>query len=102
NSGWRISESGSKPGIIKRLPWSHMEDRLRYDTIPNAGKLIMPVLLVVGENDDTTPLETLKILEKVLPGKKEIKIIKNAGHTIKEPEQLEELKNIFSTWIDKF
>lgn len=100
-ASWRITASDSKPGVIKRLPWSHMQDRLKYDTIPQAAKLTMPVLLVVGENDDTTPLESIQVLYKILPGQKEIKIIKTAGHTLKTPTHLSELKDVFSVWIDK-
>ncbi|MDP3784839.1 MAG: alpha/beta fold hydrolase [bacterium] len=47
--GWLEEKSVSLPGVIKRLKWSHMEDRLKYDLLPNVKKLTMPVLLVVGE-----------------------------------------------------
>ena len=100
-SGWRITQSESKPGVVKRLPWSHMEDRLKYEAISEASKLTMPVLLVVGEKDQNTPLESIEILEKVLPGKKEIQIIKNAGHTMINPVYLNDLKDVFNVWIDK-
>ncbi len=43
STGLRISESTSLPGIIKKLPWSHMEDNFKYDALPDAGKLTMPV-----------------------------------------------------------
>ena len=101
SSGWRITPSESKPGVIKKLPWSHMEDRLKYNAIPGASKLTMPVLMVVGEKDDTTPLESIMVLEKVLPGQKEIQIIKNAGHTMRDLVYLNDLKNVFNIWIDK-
>lgn len=61
----------------------------------------MPVLLVVGENDIRTPLDHQKILYNVLPGPKELHIIKGSPHTFRDPEHLNELKNIFNQWIKK-
>lgn len=98
-TGWRIDKSESVAGRIKRLPWSHMVDRLKYDVLPTVDKLTMPVLMIVGENDDSTPYEHQKLLYEKLPGKKEIHIIKNAPHTFIEPGQLAEIKSIFLKWI---
>lgn len=100
-TGWRIKPSNSKPGLIKRLKWSHMEDRLKYDLLPQAGKLTMPTLLIVGELDESTPPEHQQILFNHLPGKKEIYIIKGAPHTYKDQNHLEELKQIFKDWLAK-
>ncbi len=98
-TGWLIEESRSKPGVIKRLKWSHMLDRLRYDLLPNVNKLIMPVLLIVGENDSSTPLSHQKILYEKLPNKKELHVIKGAPHTFRDKKHLSEIKEIFSNWI---
>lgn len=76
-TGWFERRSGSNPKIIKRLKWSHMEDRLKYDLLPEAEKLTMPVLLIVGENDDLTPLNHQEIFFDAIPdGNKELQIIK--------------------------
>ncbi|MDI6778279.1 MAG: alpha/beta hydrolase [Patescibacteria group bacterium] len=99
-TGWRISDSKSKPGVVKKLPWSHMEDRLKYDLMPDVAKLIMPVLMIVGESDNRTPLAHQQIPFDALPGKKEIYIIKGAEHTFREKEHLEEIKEIFLKWIE--
>lgn len=100
-TGWREKPSRSLPGVIKRLPWSHMTDRLKYDLLPEVKKLTMPVLLIVGENDTSTPSDHVKILYDALPGPKEFHLIKNAPHTFKDPEHLKEIKKIFLTWLDK-
>lgn len=100
-TGWNEIMSVSKPGLVKRLPWSHMLDRLKYDLLPEAGKLTMPVLLIVGENDYSTPPDHQKLLYDALPGEKEMHIIKDAPHTFRDPKHLEEIKNIFLQWIDK-
>jgi len=100
-TGWKVEESKSKPGVIKRLPWSHMIDRQKYDILERVDRLVMPVLLIVGENDTSTPLEHQQILYEALPGKKELHVIKNAEHTFRKQEELDELKKIFNLWIKK-
>jgi uncharacterized protein len=75
-SGWRETKSISKPGVIKRLPFSAVEDWLQYDTIPNAKNLTMPVLIIVGEDDTSTPPEVVKILYDAVPGPKKMEVIK--------------------------
>lgn len=98
-TGWRISKSESRPGLIMRLKWSHMEDRLKYDLLPKASHLTMPTLLIVGDLDDLTLPEQQQILFAHLPGRKEIHIIKDAPHTFKEIHHIEEVKSIFKNWI---
>lgn len=100
-TGWHEEESVSILGLIKRLKWSHMVDRLRHDVLPKVHKLTMPVLLIVGKKDRGTPLKHQQILFDKLPGKKELHVIKNATHTFKEKSQLEEIKKIFKDWVDK-
>lgn len=97
--GIREWESSVRPGIIKRLKWSHVEDRRKYDLFPGADKLTMPVLMIVGSLDNITPLEHQKMLYDKLPGKKELHIIKGSEHTFKEQKHLNEIKKIFSKWI---
>lgn len=101
-TGWREYESETEPGRIKRLPWSHMEDRLRFDLLTEANKLTMPVLLIVGDQDDNTPPEQQRILYDALPGPKELRIVKGAPHTFRDKKHLDEIKNIMSAWIKKY
>lgn len=100
-TGWRITERASHPGKVKKLKWSHMIDRLKYDLLPNVNRLTMPVLLIVGDQDDSTIPEHQKILHSKLLGKKEFHIIKDAPHTFKDEEHLKEIKRIFDNWIVK-
>ncbi len=85
----------------KRLKWSHMVDRLKYDLLPKAGELTMPVLMIVGEHDESTPLKHQQILYDVLSGKKELHIIKGAPHTFYETDEREEVKELVKTWASK-
>jgi pimeloyl-ACP methyl ester carboxylesterase len=100
-TGWQIKPSTSKPGIIKKLKWSHMENRVKYDLLPKASKLTMPVILIVGSEDTGTPIKHQKILFDKLPGKKEIYVIKGAPHTFREKKHVAEVKKIMSDWIKR-
>ncbi|MBW2995793.1 lysophospholipase [Candidatus Woesearchaeota archaeon] len=100
-TGWRISKSKTR-GFIKKLKWKQFkEDYMKYDLLKDVKKLTMPVLMLVGEKDDSTPPERQKVLFNALPEKKEFHIIKDAEHTIRGEKQLEELKQIFKNWIKK-
>lgn len=92
--------SNSQPGLVKRLKWEHVEDRRKYSLLPEAKKLTMPVLMIVGDLDDTTPVVHQKMLFDLLPTEnKKIHIIKGAEHTFKKEENLSEIEKIFDGWI---
>ena len=99
--GIREWESSTNPGLIKRLKWSHVEDKRNYNLLDNIDKLKMPVILIVGEYDDTTPLKHQEIFYNKLNTKKELHIIKGAEHTFKEEKHLKEIKEILLEWINK-
>jgi pimeloyl-ACP methyl ester carboxylesterase len=85
----------------ERLKWSHIEDRLQYDLLPLANKLTMPVLMIVGEEDHSTPPSQQQLLFDKLPGRKELHIIKRAPHTFYKPEERRQLKQFIKAWIEK-
>jgi pimeloyl-ACP methyl ester carboxylesterase len=99
-TGWHEERSKTPPYRLKRLKWSHMEDRLKYDLLEKADKLIMPVLLIVGENDIGTPPKHQKLLFDAIPhNNKELHIIRDAPHTFVEKKHLEEIYKILTNWI---
>jgi pimeloyl-ACP methyl ester carboxylesterase len=101
--GYKEKPSSSLSGVVKRLKYNEFLDRQKYDLLPKADKLTMPVLVVVGENDTSTPIKHQKILFETIPGdKKELHIIKDAPHTFREEKHLQEIKNIFLKWIEKY
>jgi len=98
---YRISRS--KPGFEMKLPWSHMEERLKHDLILTSGKITMPILFVVGENDMSCPPEHQKRFYNSISPEvdKEIHIIKGAEHVFREKKELDQLKEIFDKWLKK-
>ncbi len=98
-TGFLITESKSKPGVVKRLKWSYVEDRDKYD-LTAAEKLKMPILMVVGDADESDPYEHQKVLYDALPSEeKELFVIKGAPHTFRSLEHLKQLSDIFDKWL---
>ena len=97
--GVREWTSLSMPGITKRLKWQHVLDKRKYDLLPEANNLNMPVLLIAGDRDDVTPLDQQKMLYEKLPGKKELHVIKNAPHSFGKQNELEEIYQTMDKWI---
>lgn len=99
-TGWREEKSFSKPGLVKRLPWSHMLDRMRHNLLPHADKLTMPLLLVTGEYDTSTPPEHVRVLFDHAPSKqKTFHIVSGAPHTFRDEQHLRELRQVLDAWI---
>lgn len=100
-SGWLEMKSKSKPGFVKRLKWANMEDCLKYDLLPNIENIKVPVLMAVGDKDESTPLADQQILYEKLNCPKEFHVINGAPHTFRDPQHLKELKEIFDQWLKK-
>lgn len=99
-TGWQVRASESIPGLIKRLKWSHMEDRLKYDLLKKVEELTMPVLLIVGELDESCPLRQQIILFNALPSnRKELAVVAGAPHTFKDEIHLKEFGEVVDKWI---
>lgn len=101
-TGWMYKVSNSKPGFELKLPWSHMEERLKHDLKPMVDKITMPILFVAGENDNSCPPSDQKKFYDLLPESttKEFHIVKGVGHVFREPQHLNELKEIFNSWLN--
>ncbi len=97
--GYWLKESASEPDVISKINWNFVEDLLKYDIFNKINKLIMPILLIVGENDGYK-VEYHKKFFQLLPGQKELYVIKGAPHTFKEKKHLQEIKKIFLKWIN--
>jgi pimeloyl-ACP methyl ester carboxylesterase len=98
--GFIIEKSVSKPGVSKKIKWEYIEDRNMYDALKEVNKLVMPVLLIVGEEDKVTPSKHQQILLDAIPGNnKQLHIIKGAPHTFREEKQFREIQAILKNWI---
>lgn len=102
-TGWKEEESKSLPGVIKRLPYSHLKERFNHNLLSDAQNLKMPVLIVVGENDTSCPPEHQKFFWDLIPKNtnNEFWIIDGAPHTFRELKHLKELERILANWLKK-
>ena len=100
-TGWYIVERESVPGEFKKLKWSHMEDRLKYDLLRKIDKLKMSVLLIVGDLDYSHFNDQKILLHAIKTDKKELKIISGAPHTFKDEMHLQEFSKVLSEWVKK-
>ena len=97
--GYVLQESGSKPGVIKKLSWNLMENLLEHDLLDRAKAIDKPTLLIVGSKDTGTPSsDQEKFLQLLKTQDKELHIIDGALHTFKEERHLREIEEIMYKW----
>lgn len=97
--GFFEEERLTSPGT-KKVYYAELEDRLRYDLLPKADALTMPLLFIVGSEDNGTPEEHQRLLMNAAASKrKEIHTIKGAEHSFIEPKHLEQIKRIIVKWL---
>lgn len=106
--GYKVEVSRSKPGLAKKISWGVSESLKRFDLLPLAGKLKMPVFFMVGEFDRPCPYENQKVLFDLIPIKnKEFIKIAGAEHSFRNNEtseygsELQKAKEALSTWLRK-
>ncbi len=102
--GYFESVSRSKPGVIKRVGWGVVEDLKKYDLLVNASRLTMPVLLMAGDQDTTTPYEQQLLFFSRIPSlKKKIVKVSHAEHSFWSEQdgdkKWHEVKNVISNWL---
>ncbi|MBV9159015.1 MAG: alpha/beta fold hydrolase [Candidatus Kaiserbacteria bacterium] len=101
-AGIRVEQNSKRPGGIERLKWNHIEDSTQYDTRTEADQLTMPVLLIVGDADDITPQDHVRLLYDALPeGNKRLEVVPSMGHGFSE-EFFPQVKATLSEWIDSW
>lgn len=102
-TGWQIQTSKAKPEIGNiHLPWSWMEDTLRYDALAYAHQLDMPCFIFTGSNDSTCPPHHQQMLFDRWGGNdKEIHLIDGLRHTYYTEAELEPIKTRFAAWVTR-
>jgi pimeloyl-ACP methyl ester carboxylesterase len=103
---YREEHSHSKPGVVKRVGWGVNESLKKYDLLPGADKLTMPVINIVGDKDQPCPVEHQQIfMDAVASPNKKLIIIAGAHHSYRNAEsdeyngELQEVKQALSSWL---
>lgn len=85
----------------KKVYFSEFEERQKYDLLPEADKLTMPLLFIVGSEDNGTPeVHQRMLMDAAASRQKEIHVIKGAEHSFIEKKHLDEVKNVIKGWLN--
>jgi pimeloyl-ACP methyl ester carboxylesterase len=93
-------------GVMKRVGWGVAESLKKFDLIPDAGKLTMPVFFMAGEFDQPCPIENqLKLYDSIPSKNKKFVKIPGAEHSFRNKEtqqygrEVQEAKAALSSWL---
>lgn len=86
-------------GVRNRLPFSHFEDRLHYDLTRHADTFATPTLMMVGENDQHTPVSHQQDVYVRLKGQKRLNVLPGASHTPTGHADLDAIKTCVKEFI---
>ena len=100
NTGSLPKSRLDNPAINGRMSWRLVEDFYRYDILDDAARLTMPVLLIVGDQDTTTPLVHQRLLYDALTCDKQLHVIPGASHAFRGGDYALQLQNYLSSWLD--
>jgi hypothetical protein len=95
-----------KKGKIFKISKLNIDDRIKNyaDIREKCEQILVPVLLVHGTNDITTPVDESKDLIKVLNMKSTLKTIEGADHNFTNEEHQKIMFNtitIFLSWVER-
>ena len=104
--GFVAEPSRSLPGVIGKTGWGLVESQKKYDLLPMADKLTMPVFFMAGEFDQPCPYENQIILFDRIPSKnKKFVKIGGAEHSFRNAKtqvygkEVQEAKQVLSSWL---
>lgn len=104
--GYVDQHSRSKPGLVKRIGWGVNESLKKYDIMPKASNLTMPVINIVGEEDQPCPIRHQQIfMDAIASRHKKLVIIPDAEHSLRNAEiktygqEVQKAKEALSSWL---
>lgn len=101
--GYLEEASESRPGVIKRLNWSCMEDLYAYDMHETAKQVHTPTLFMPSGEDEIIPLtDEASVFEAIAAEKKTYRVIEGALHTFGSEAHLAFLKKTIQSWLEQF
>ncbi len=104
--GYKEMMSRSMPGVVKRMNWTVEESLKKFDILPLAANLTMPVLMIVGSQDNPCPPNHQQIfMEQVGSTNKQLTILDGLEHsyrndaTNKYDEGIHNVQKIITDWL---
>lgn len=105
-SGFQVFTSSKFPGKKFSIPWAYEESLKRYDILPKAGRLAMPILIIVGSEDAPCPPKHQQVfIDRIASSNKTLIIVDGLQHsylndkTNQVDEGLKEVETIMTGWI---
>lgn len=104
--GYKDEASRSKPGIVKQVGWGVVESIKKFDLLPGASNLTMPVFFMAGEFDKPCPIKNQQILFDLIPSMHKTFVkIAGAEHsflnndTREYGQEVQEAKQALGSWL---
>lgn len=104
--GYKVLQSRSKPGVTKQVGWGVVESLKKFDLLPLAHQLTMPVLDVVGEFDEPCPKEHQEVfVNKIASSDKQLVVIPEVDHNYRNvqtndyDDHFVEVKVMLNKWV---
>lgn len=91
NGGYYERKSGTTGKIIK-VPFTFIENILKFDAYKLISKLTCPTVFINGDEDTYTLLSKTRAFYEELTGPKDLKIISGGNHIIHQPQHIEQLR----------
>jgi len=98
-TGMYERESTSKPGVIRRQHWDVMEEWQNHDLLPDADKIKVPILMIVGSEDTSCTPQDVKSLYDAMVKKGEESLfyeVQGSPHSFRIEEDLSRLREVVS------
>jgi pimeloyl-ACP methyl ester carboxylesterase len=102
-------EQWKKDGVIVKIGsegntrvqhWFQMEERLNHDLLPAISNITVPVLVIVGSEDTSCPIEHQQILLDALSNERnKLVVLQGAPHSFKKESELNECKRAIQEWL---
>ncbi len=104
--GYRELVSSSQPEVIQRIGWACHESLKNYDILSQASELTMPVIDIVGSEDEPCPVSHQEMFMNHIPGNnKHLIVVQGMQHsyrnatTNKVDGGLDEVEKVLKDWL---
>lgn len=100
---WRMRGVAGHPRTPEeRYNWEFMRNLSRFNLLPFAAKLTMPVLIVVGNRDPLTPAsDAMKLYLRLHTGRRKVAIIWGGKHRFDGRRAQDDVARRIGTWLGR-
>lgn len=99
-SGVQYRTSKSVKGMVKEIPWEIMIEYLEHSLLTENNQN-PKMLLIACEHDTSIPPNHVEIFYDTLLGEKNFQCILGSGHTLREQNHLDSLRDLLVRWFRK-